>query len=217
METKTRRPLASVVVVILTVRDNRLEVLLIQRSADPDKGLWALPGGLLQEGEGLDAAAARKLVEETGVQDVFLEQLYSFADLDPSAEDGSVAVSYFALVDAGLARLAPREEWRPAWHSLNSLPALGLSNDRIIDYAIERLRNKLQYSNVAYSLLPQEFSLGRLQRVYELILGRTLDKRNFRRRVVSLGIIEATGRKSSEGAGRPAGLYRFVSRQPMTF
>jgi 8-oxo-dGTP diphosphatase len=101
MDTRTRRPLVSVVVVILTVRDDRLEVLLIQRSADPDKGLWALPGGLLQEGEGLDAAAARKLVEETGVHDVFLEQLYSFADLDPSAEDGSVGVSYFALVDAG--------------------------------------------------------------------------------------------------------------------
>ncbi|HET9199524.1 MAG TPA: NUDIX domain-containing protein [Dehalococcoidia bacterium] len=218
MENKpARQPLVAVVVVIFTVRDNRLEVLLIKRSADPQKGRWALPGGLLLEGEGLDAAASRKLVEETGVHDVYLEQLYTFADLDPAAVEGSVAVSYFALVDASVARLAPREEWLPGWHSLDDRPDLAFSNDLILDYALERLRNKLQYSNVAYGLMPPEFSLGQLQRTYESILGPGLDKRNFRRKVLSLDIIEETGKVRTEGAHRPAKLYRFVRREPVTF
>jgi 8-oxo-dGTP diphosphatase len=213
----TRRPLVAVVVVIFTVREDRLEVLLIKRSAEPEKGLWALPGGLLLDGEGLDAAASRKLVEETGVHDVYLEQLYTFADLDRSVREGSVAVSYFALVDASVARLAPREEWLPQWHSLEDRRELAFANGRILDYAVERLRNKLQYSNVAYGLMPSEFSLGQLQRTYESILGRGLDKRNFRRKVLSLDIIAETGRVQAEGAHRPAKLYRFVRREPVTF
>ena len=212
-----RRPLVAVVVVIFTVRNDRLEVLLIRRSAEPEKGLWALPGGLLLDGEGLDAAASRKLVEETGVHDVYLEQLYTFADLDPAATDGSVAVSYFALVDASVARLSAREEWLPGWHSLDDRPRLAFSNGLILDYAVERLRNKLQYSNVAYGLMPIEFSLGQLQRTYESILGTGLDKRNFRRKVLSLDIIEETGSVRAEGAHRPAKLYRFVRREPVTF
>lgn len=207
----------AVVVVILTVREALLEVLLITRSAEPEKGLWALPGGLLLEGEGLDAAASRKLVEETGVEDLYLEQLFSFADLDSSQADGSVAVSYFALVDAAVARLAPRKEWLPAWHALGELPGLAFNNGLIVNYALQRLRNKLQYSNAAYGLMPREFTLGNLQAVYESILVQPLDKRNFRRRVLSLGIIEETGKLRSEGAHRPAMLYRFVSREPMTF
>jgi ADP-ribose pyrophosphatase YjhB (NUDIX family) len=216
-ERAARQPLVCVVVVILTVRSDELAVLLIKRSGEPEKGLWALPGGLLTEGEGLDSAASRKLVEETGLDDVYLEQLYSFGDLDKTPKQGSVAVAYFALVDNAAARLAPREEWRPAWYALRSLPELAFSNGLILGYALERLRNKLQYSNVAYSLMPTAFTLGRLQLVYESILGQPLDKRNFRKKVLSLGIIEETGGTHSEGAHRPAKLYRFKSRQPMTF
>ncbi|MEX2236980.1 MAG: NUDIX domain-containing protein [Dehalococcoidia bacterium] len=216
-ERATRRPLVAVAVVIFTVRDGSLEVLLIKRSAEPEKGKWALPGGLLLEGEGFDQAASRKLLEETGVNDVYLEQLYTFADLDPQAPEGSVAVSYFALVDAAAARLAHREEWLPAWRRLDDRPELAFANDEVLDYAVERLRSKLQYSNVAYSLMPREFTLGQLQRVYESIIGRPLDKRNFRKKVVSLGIVEGTGGVKTEGAHRPARLYRFVRRQPVTF
>ncbi|MPZ24620.1 MAG: NUDIX domain-containing protein [Dehalococcoidia bacterium] len=213
----TRAPLTCVVVVIFTVRDNHPEVLLITRSADPERGLWALPGGLLLDGEGLDMAAARKLVEEAGVRDVYLEQLYSFDDLDPSAPEGSVAVSYFALVDASMVRLAPRDEWQAAWYPTNELPEVAFANDRVVEYALERLRNKLQYSNVVYSLMPEEFGLGRLQKVYESILDQTFDKRNFRKRILSLGIVEETGDVRAEGAHRPARIYRFIRREPTTF
>ncbi|MBI1885319.1 MAG: NUDIX hydrolase [Chloroflexi bacterium] len=204
----------AVLVVIFTVEADDLRVLLIRRSAEPFRDYWSLPGGLLAPEESLDAAAARKLQEETGVTDVYLEQLYTFSDLDGR---GSVAVSYFALVNSRRAKLARRRAWPPGWFSIESLPGLAFENNGVIDYARERLRAKLDYSNVAYSLLPEYFTLSQLQRVYEAILGRPLDKRNFRKRMLSLGIIVATGRVAAEGAHRPAQLYAFRERKPIVF
>jgi 8-oxo-dGTP diphosphatase len=207
----------AVAVVIFTVREGALHVLLIHRAGEPCRDMWALPGGLVLSDETLDAAAARVLVRETGVSDVFLEQLYTF-DAAPAARvASSVTVSYFALVAAEQARLEPRETWRPAWHRIDALPPLAFTNDVIIDYALRRLRAKLEYTNVAYSLMPEEFTLTELQRVYETILGRTLDKRNFRRRILSLGLVKPTARRAAGGAHRPAQLYRFASRRPMVF
>jgi len=204
----------AVLVVIFTVDDGRLQVLLIRRSAEPFKDTWSLPGGLLAPGESLQAAAVRKLEDETGLADVFLEQLYTFSDLDGR---GSVAVAYFALVDSSKALLAQRSEWPPAWFPVANLPPLAFRNDEVIDYALRRLRAKLSYSNVAYSLLPEEFTLSQLQATYEAILGRRLDKRNFRKRVTSLGLVEPTGRRSGSGRHRPAQLYRFRERHPVVF
>jgi tRNA-2-methylthio-N6-dimethylallyladenosine synthase len=204
----------AVLVVIFTVDEGGLRVLLIRRSAPPFKDAWSLPGGLLNHAESLDDAAVRKLDEETGVTDVFLEQLYTFSDLDGR---GTAAVAYFALVDIRRTHLAPRREWPPAWFPVGDLPPLAFRNETVIDYALRRLRAKLDYSNVAYSLLPAEFSLSQLQRTYEAILGRPLDKRNFRKRILSLGIIEPTGRRESEGRHRPAQLYRFRERRPVVF
>ena len=201
-------------VVILTVSEGRLQVLLVRRSAEPFKDAWSLPGGLLNAGESPDDAAVRKLEDETGVKDVFLEQLYTFSDLDGR---GSIAIAYFALVDVGATNLATRKEWLPAWFPLADLPPLAFENERVIDYGLRRLRAKLDYSNVAYSLLPEEFSLSQLQRTYEAILSRRLDKRNFRKRIISLDIVEATGRQASEGRHRPAQLYRFRERKPVVF
>jgi 8-oxo-dGTP diphosphatase len=206
-----------VVVVIFTVVDGDLQALLIRRSAEPYRGLWAIPGGLLRGGESLIDAATRKLVDETGVGDVFLEQLFTFNDLDDVTPGGAVAVTYFALVDHTSVRLADRADWQPAWFSMRKLPKLAFRNTEVLSYALERLRNKLNYANVAYSLLPSRFTLSQLQRVYESILGRALDKRNFRKRMLSLGIIEATQQRSAEGAGRPALLYRFSKREPVAF
>ena len=205
------RPVA-LLVVIFTVEAGRLQVLLIRRSAPPHQDAWSLPGGLLAEGRSLAEAATRRLEIETGVRDVFLEQLYTFSALD---ELDSVAVAYWALVDKGSAQLAHRDEWQPAWHYADELPDLAFKNATVVDYALARLRNKLAYSNVAYSLLPAEFSLSQLQQSYEAILGRELDKRNFRKRITSLGIVEATGRYESEGRHRPAQLYRFLERRPV--
>lgn len=203
---------AAVVVVIFTVRQDGLSVLLIERAAPPCRGMWALPGGVLREEETLEGAATRKLADETGVSDVFLEQLYTFDHLGGRSD---IVATYFALVDVARTRLRSESEWRPAWHSVRSLPPLAFENERVLAYAEERLRNKLEYTNVAYSLLPEQFTLTQMQRVYEAILGERLDKRNFRRRVVGLGIVRETGQTAKPGAHRPAMLYEFLSRQPM--
>lgn len=210
---RTGERLVAVLVVILTVDAGELQVLLIKRSAEPHKDVLSLPGGRL-EGETLLEAATRRLEIETGVKDVFLEQLYTFSDLD---EQGSIAVAYWALVDKASVTLALRDEWQPAWCATDSLPKLAFRNDEVIEYGLTRLRNKLAYSNVAYSLLPKEFSLSQLQQTYEAILLRPLDKRNFRKRIISLGVLEETGRSASEGRHRPAKLYRFRERRPVVF
>jgi 8-oxo-dGTP diphosphatase len=225
----SRPPLVAVVVVILTVVDDDLCVLLIKRSAQPFRDFWALPGGLLAEGESLDRAAARKLLDETGVQDVYLEQLYTFGELarapqrvagtaPPSARDGAergIAITYFALVQDEQVRLRESGEWHPQWHSAYQLPALAFDNNAVVDYAVRRLRSKLEYTNVAYSLLPRQFTLSELQQVYEAILDREMDKRNFRRRMLSLGVIKPAGGTRMEGAHRPAQLYTFTKREPV--
>lgn len=210
--TEARRPSVAVLVVIFTVVDGALQVLLIERSAPPAEGRWAIPGGALQHGESLERAAVRKLAEETGVTDVFLEQLYTFGDLDPASGDGSVGVAWFALVDPARVRLAQRTAWRTAWWALDDIPPLAFDNEQVIDVARTRLINKLQYTNAAYSLLPEHFTMRELQEVYEAILGRPLDKRNFRRRLLATDFIAATSEKRAEGPHRPARLYRFTSR-----
>ena len=214
-----RRPDVAVVVVIFTVAEpdhpgglGRLDALLIERSAEPEEGKWAAPGGALQSGESLDSAAVRKLDEETGVADLFLEQLYTFNDLDPSPADGSVAVAFFALVRRDRVRLAKRPAWRPAWFPLDALPPLAFRNEDVIATARRRLINKLEYTDAAYSLLPPRFTMRELQSVYEAILGRPLDKRNFRRRIKATDFIRETGETRISSRGRPARLYRFRDR-----
>jgi 8-oxo-dGTP diphosphatase len=204
----------AVLVVILTVSEGQLRVLLIHRSGEPHQGMWALPGGFPNSGESLADAATRKLLEETGVSDVFLEQLFTFDSLD--GETGSVAVAYFALVDPRNVRLRSEPVWEPRWFALGDLPELAFNNQTVIETSMARLRNKLEYTNVAYSLMPREFTLRDLQAVYESIYGRSFDKRNFRRRMISQGLIRPTGRTSTRGAHRPAELFEFSSRQPMT-
>jgi 8-oxo-dGTP diphosphatase len=203
----------AVVVVIFTVHHGQLSVLLIERAAEPCPGQWALPGGLIEPGESLDGAAVRKLATETGVADVFLEQLYTFDQLGEGSSE--VVVTYFALVDLSRARLRPDLEWQPAWHPVRGLPRLAFENERILEYATNRLKNKLEYTNVAYSLLPSRFTLTQMQQVYEAILAEPQDKRNFRRRDGGLGIVQETGATVKQGAHRPAMLYEFTSRKPM--
>jgi 8-oxo-dGTP diphosphatase len=203
----------AVILVILTVVAEELKVLLIHRSGEPFLGYWALPGGLLRPGEALSDAAGRKLVEETGVADVYLEQLFTFDSLE--RERDAVAIAYFALVDSSRVRLRIEAAWEPEWYPVADLPELAFDNRRVIDYALVRLQNKLEYTNVAYSLMPLVFTVSDLQAVYESIFAREFDKRNFRRRMLSMGIIQPTGKTVSRGAHRPAELYEFTSREPM--
>lgn len=214
--TDSSPPLVAVVVVILTVAEDDLCVLLIRRGAEPYGEYWALPGGLLADGESLDRAAVRKLLDETGVQDVYLEQLYTFGELSRGdAPQRGVAVAYFALVQDERVRLREGTEWQPQWHNAYKLPPLAFDNNAVVDYAIRRLRSKLEYTNVAYSLLPRQFTLSELQQVYEAILDREMDKRNFRRRMLSLGVIKPAGTTRKAGAHRPAQLFTFTKREPV--
>jgi len=210
-------PAVAVLVVIFTVVEGEFRALLIQRSAPPDEDRWAIPGGALIADESLDAAAIRKLAEETGVRDVFLEQLYTFSNLDKFAPGGAAAVTYFALVRHDGVRLAERSAWTPGWFPVNALPVLAFHNARVLEVARARLISKLEYTNAAYSLLPEFFAMSQLQETYESILGRRLDKRNFRRRMLASSLLVETQQTAQTGRHRPARLYRFASRTPVEF
>ncbi|MFK7988309.1 MAG: NUDIX domain-containing protein [Sandaracinaceae bacterium] len=204
------QPAVTVDVVLLTIADGELRVLLIRRDLPPFEGEHALPGGFVRIDESLDDAAGRELREETDVEVRFLEQLYTFGDVGRDPARRVVTVAYYALVDAApLDPHAGTDARTVAWFPIDALPPMAFDHRRIVDYAVERLRYKTEYAPVAFQLLPESFSLTDLQSVYETILARPLDKRNFRRKVHSLEILEPTGDERRDGPGRPAALYRF--------
>lgn len=203
-------PAVAVDVILFTVEQSALRVLLIRRDLAPFEGRWALPGGFVLVDESVDAAAQRELEEETGVRVRWLEQLYTFGEVDRDPHRRVISVSYFALIDAS--QLDPKaggDARGVQWCDVDALPDLAFDHERMIRYAHERLAYKTEYAPVAFQLLPPTFTLAELQEVYEVILGRTLDKRNFRRKIAALAIVEPTGDARSEGRGRPAALHRF--------
>jgi 8-oxo-dGTP diphosphatase len=195
-------------VVIFTIRDGTLHVLLVRRAAPPFACCYAIPGGFVHEDESLDRAARRELAEETGVRDVYLEQLYSFGDPGRDPRGRIVTIAYFALVAGDRALRAGTDAAEARWFPITDLPILAFDHARILDYALERLRNKLEYTTVGFQLLPAKFTLAELQAVYEAILGRRLDKRNFRRKIELLGIVTPLRERRATGR-KPAQLYRF--------
>jgi ADP-ribose pyrophosphatase YjhB (NUDIX family) len=201
-------------VVIFALRDWELQVLLIQRRLPPFEGGWALPGGFVRDGESLDAAARRELEEETGVRDVYLEQLYTFGDPDRDPRGRVVTVAYYALLTGDAVPLAAGTDAGAAmWMPARKHPPLAFDHEGILDYALQRLSNKLEYTTVGFKLLPKKFTLGQLQRVYETVLGRKLDKRNFRRKMSLLGILKPLDEWIQDGPSRPAQLHRFSAKQ----
>jgi 8-oxo-dGTP diphosphatase len=198
--------------VIFTIRAGALALPLIRRGHDPFANCWALPGGYLEIDEDLDAGAARELAEETGLRDLYLEQLYTFGAPHRDPRERVISIAYFGL--APLERLqitAGSDATAIAWFAVDALPALAFDHERIIALARQRLVNKLGYSTIALQLVPAEFTLRELQTVYEIILGRALDKRNFRKHILALGCLAETGQMSRNGAHRPARLYRLRS------
>jgi 8-oxo-dGTP diphosphatase len=204
-------------VAVFTVRAGSLHVLLAQARSGPFAGWWALPGGRVGEEESLDDAAARELPVPTAARDVYLEQLYTFGQPRRDPRGRVVSVAYVGLVaDPERVSGAPPGKYAGvAWHAVSRLPQLAYDHAAVVRLAVTRLRAKLQYTNLAYTLLPPSFTLGELQSLYEAILGRKLDRRNFRRRVLSLGLLRPL-RRMRRGAHRPAALYAFRSRRPMT-
>ncbi len=204
-------------VVVFTVYEGELKVLLIKMKKAPFTGNWAVPGGLVLPKESVDAAAQRQLVSKTGVKDVYLEQLYTFGKVDRDPFGRVVSVAYFALIPNAGIKLYTTDEYEDvAWYSVNKLPILAYDHKEIIKTAVGRLASKLEYTNVVYSLLPTNFTLTELQRIYEIILNKKLDKRNFRKKLFSLKLIKKTGKKKLGDGGRPAELFSFVKRSPQT-
>lgn len=204
------RPAVTVDVVVFTIQGDALQVLLIKRGLEPFKGQWALPGGFVQQDEGLDDAARRELAEETNVRDVWLEQLYTFGAPSRDPRGRTITVAYFALIAADdRDLLAATDSAEVAWFRVDRLPALAFDHPAIVTYALQRLRWKLDYTSVGFQLLPKKFTLSALQRMYEVILEKELDKRNFRKKVLSMNILEALEEKHMGGPHRPAQLYRF--------
>jgi 8-oxo-dGTP diphosphatase len=207
---KDPRLAVTVDLVIFSIQAEQLNLLLIQRAGEPFEGMWALPGGFIRMDESLEEAALRELREETGVQEVYLEQLYTYGNPGRDPRGRIVTVVYFALVPAGRAEQpeAGSDAASARWNPVQNLPPLAFDHDDIVEYAIRRLRYKLEYTAVGFELLAEEFTLSELQTTYEIILGEKLDKRNFRRRILAAGIIEETLHTRS-GEGRPARLYRY--------
>ena len=201
-------------IVIFTIHDDTLQVLLVRRGIPPFAGAWAIPGGFVLPNESLDDAARRELREETGVEDVFLEQLYTFGDPDRDPRGRVITVAYYALISPDRAPpLAGSDAADARWWPATRLPApLAFDHAAILETAIERLRGKLGYTAIGFELLPRKFTLSQLQRVHEAILGEPLDKRNFRKRVDALGLVRPLDESVSAGAGRPAQLFSFRRR-----
>ena len=220
------RPSVTVDIVAFTVQTaehltgSHLHVLLIRRGVEPFKGAWAVPGGFVQMTESLDAAAQRELSEETGVSGAaFLEQLYTFGAPERDPRTRVITVAYYALLpatDSHLRPVAGTDAAEAAWWPVNALPPLAFDHAEIVQTALSRLRAKLGYTSVAYALLPEEFTLTELQNIYEIILGRTLDKRNFRKKMLALDLLIDTGKQNREGRHRPAALYQFSRREPVS-
>src|SRR6266700_874048 len=195
-------------IVLFTIRDRQLQLLLIRRLAKPFEHRFALPGGFVGEEESLDAAAVRELREETGVEKVYLEQLYTFGDPKRDPRGRVITVAYYALASDTQVLRAGTDAADARWFPITELPSLAFDHRKIVEYAHQRIRNKLDYTNVGFELLPDKFTLTELQLVHEAILGENLDKRNFRRKIIQKGIVKPA--KEWRHTGRkPAQLYRF--------
>lgn len=212
--TKYERPSVALDVLLFTVRDNQLEILLVKRKEEPFQGEWAFPGGFVKMNESLEDGAARELREETGLKDIYLEQLYTFGNPKRDPRTRVISVAYLALAakadwpikansDASEARFWP----------VKQLPPLAFDHQAIFEYGLDRLGSKLNYTNIAFGLLPDNFTLTELQNTYEIILNKKLDKRNFRKKILSTDLLSTVGQKSSSGAHRPAELFRFKKKE----
>jgi 8-oxo-dGTP diphosphatase len=204
------RPSLTVDCVVFGLDDEDLKVLLIQRDLPPFEGQWALPGGFVRMDETLEDAAKRELREETGLTNVFLEQLYTFGEIDRDPRERVVTVAYYALANIRDHRVqAATDARRAAWFAVEDTQALAFDHPRILQVALDRLRGKVRYQPIGFELLPAKFTLRQLQHLYETILDRPLDKRNFRKKILGMGILLELDEIETDVAHRAARLYRF--------
>jgi 8-oxo-dGTP diphosphatase len=207
---KYPRPALTVDCVVFGLDHTDLKVMLIERAAPPFQGCWALPGGFVEVGEPLEQAALRELQEETGIERVFLEQLYTFGAVDRDPRERVVSVAYYALVNLSEHRVQAASDARRAeWFAVVDLPALAFDHDQVLDVALTRLKAKVRYEPIGFELLPPKFTLTQLQNLYEMILGITLDKRNFRKRILNMDLLVPLAEMQQDVSHRAARLYQF--------
>ena len=196
--------------VVFGLDDESLKVMLIERAIKPFKGKWALPGGFVNVGESLDDAAERELREETGLRQVFLEQLYTFGNPKRDPREHVVSVAYFALTNLeGHDVKADTDAANAAWFAVDDLPQLAFDHEAIVEAALDRLKGKVRYQPVGFELLPEKFTLTQMQKMYEMILEKEMDKRNFRKKVLKLGVLRDTNEVQKDVSHRAAKLYEF--------
>lgn len=211
-------PKVAVDTVVLSIQDAKLKVLLLQIEGGMYAKKWAVPGGLVKINETLDEAAERVMEQKTNIKTKHLEQLYTFGDIKRDARSRSISVAYFLLVNqAEKLQIKKTAYYMGAgWFEATKLPDMAFDHKKIIETAVSRVQDKMAYSNVAYALLPTEFTLTEMQEVYEIVWNRKLDKRNFRKKMLQLDLIELVN-KVKEGAFRPAKMYRFLKKKIQYF
>lgn len=196
--------------VVFGFDETELKVLLIERGLEPFKGRWALPGGFVRVTETLDQAARRELEEETGLKNVFLEQLYTFGAVERDPRGRVVSVAHFALVKlSDHSALAATDAAKAQWFPVSKAPKLAFDHAEILAVALERLKGKVRYQPIGFELLPPKFTLSQLQHLYEAVLGVELDKRNFRKKVLGFGLLLPLEETLMAGRHRPAQLFQF--------
>ena len=211
---KFEKPSVTVDVLFFTIKEGKLQVLLIKRAAWPFQGYWALPGGFVGMNEDLETAAAREIYDECGIKNLFLEQLFTFGEPKRDPRTRVITVTYYALAPSEDIKQIQVDEVKEAkYFPIDSLPKMAFDHKKIVEVGFERLKSKIRYSNIVFGLLPDVFSLSEVQNIYEIIFDKKIDKRNFRKWMLSSGLLISTGKKKSGLAHRPALQYKFAKRE----
>jgi 8-oxo-dGTP diphosphatase len=202
-----QKPSVTIDVVIFTIQNDNLKALLVKRNLEPFKSKWALPGGFVRIDESLEEAAKRELKEETGVKNVYLEQLFSFGEPQRDPRGRVITITYIALINSENIDLKASTDVSEAkWFSIENTPLLAFDHKKILNYALQRLKWKFEYTTVAFSLLPKKFPISEIRRIYEIVFNKKFDKRNFNKKILSLDILKEEGINKNV-AHRPPMLY----------
>lgn len=204
----------SVDAVVFGYEEGKISVLLIKRKYEPFKDKWAIPGGFVLNDESLEEAVERELQEETGVKINYLEQLYSFGNPSRDPRGRVISIAYFGLIRPNAFKIfASTDAAQVAWFNINELPHLSFDHKEILEIAIKRLQGKITYEPIGFELLDKKFPFSDLEKLYTTLLGRAIDRRNFRKKIVSLNVLDELKEKVSKGSGRPASLFQFNKKR----
>jgi len=200
--------------VVFGYEEGNISVLLIKRKYEPFKGKWAIPGGFIENDESLEEAVERELFEETGIKINYLEQLYTFGKPDRDPRGRVVSIAYFGLVRPNAFKIyASTDAEQVQWYNINELPKLSFDHKEILKTAIERLQGKITYEPIGFELLDKKFPFSDLEKLYTTLLGREIDRRNFRKKIIGLNVLDELNEKVSKGSGRPANLFQFNQKR----